>query len=227
MTLNVNELEIISRAIKKRIETIPLNEHGQPTNFGAHHRILKELLFKVETSQNLSQKLKSLLQGIAKTEMMKEIIDFQNLIFKSSDNEVFRIIKSQKTELDNLYLVEGLHNKIQKKQDSIMLMKDYLKTYNSLGILPTSKIYYSISGEKVYKVGIPISTKQLLKIELDENETCYPFNIGVVDKNRNSYMHYGQNELVLQLLNNYSKKNRLTSRMLFIQEILIHNLKTV
>ena len=223
MVLNNKELQIIMRAIQKRIETMPLDKHGQPTNFQAHYNLLKQLLYKIDTSQNLSQKLKSLLQGIAKTEMMKEVEEFQNFVYRSSDVELFHIVKSHKTELDNLYLIEDLYNKIHGKQDAIKLTKDYLITFNILCNLPESKIYYSTSGDKIYKIGIPISSKQLVKIELDDDKTC---SMDELQKNKNSYMHFGQKELLLQLLNNYSVKHSLTSRMLFVQDILTHNLKT-
>ena len=93
-----------------------------------------------------------------------------------------------------------------------------------LNSLPYSKVAYSILHGKIYKVGIPLDSKYLIKIELDNNEKCRPFNICEISKSKNSFMHTGSHKLVLDLFDKYGKEQSLTKRMLFVQEVLKINL---
>ena len=111
-------------------------------------------------------------------------------------------------------------NKLLPKDKKEALLEDYLKPYNELKKLPYEKSFYSISGEKIYKIGIPIDQNKLINIELDVNYKIFPFSKNDILNWKRMFMFIAKNEDILNLFETYSKENKLTERMKFAIEVL-------
>ncbi|TDS52421.1 hypothetical protein [Myroides indicus] len=218
MEFTTIEMELLFKGIEKRMSTIDDfgNRLKEETK---HYKDLLELSKRLKNQEKLSTTLRSIIKGITKSELMKTVEDFQKNIYNSDDLELLCIAKLEKKQLEELYTVELLYNKVHPKKEHKSLTKNYLYPYYSLNEKPYSKMYYSISGEKVYKVGIPINQQYLLKINLDSNEKC-TFEIDKISEGKRIYMYIGTNEEVLKLLERYEQKYLLSNRMLFIKAVL-------
>lgn len=223
MQFTNEEIDILKICILQRIEILSTDQNDEFIMRNKHYKDLLNLITNLENNLRLPQNQQSILRGIAKDELFKPINEIHKKIDNSNDIELLHLT-TQSNELDYLFLVENLYNKIHKKIDAIVLTKDALKPFFLLNSLPYSKVAYSILHGKIYKVGIPLDSKYLIKIELDNNEKCRPFNICEISKSKNSFMHTGSHKLVLDLFDKYGKEQSLTKRMLFVQEVLKINL---
>ena len=223
MQFTNEEIEILKTCIQQRIESLSKAQNDEFIANDKHYKVLLNLISNLENNLRLPQNQQSILRGIAKDEMFKPIDKIHKKIENCNDIELLHLT-TQSNELDYLFLVESLYNKIHKKIGAIKLSKDTLEPFYLLNSLPYSKVAYSILHGKVYKIGIPIDSKYLIAIELDSNEKCIPFNICEISKSKNSFMHIGSHKVVLNLFDEYDKEQPLTRRMLFVQEILKINL---
>lgn len=223
MQFTNEEIEILKTCIQQRITTLSKEQNDEFIANNKHYKALLNLISNLENNLRILQNQQLILRGIAKDEMFKPIDKIYKKIDNSNDIELLHLT-TQSNELDYLFLVENLYNKIHKKIEAIKLSKDTLKPFYLLNSLPYSKVAYSILHGKVYKIGIPIDSKYLITIELDSNEKCIPFNICEISKTKNGFMHTGSHKLVLDLFDEYNKEQPLTRRMLFVQEVLKTNL---
>ena len=185
-----------------------------------HYQQVKSLIGKLNFNETISGIYKSILTGIIREKYYYEVEQRKEFYYNKTDLEILRINEKEKAEIEFITEIEVLLNKLLPKVKKEALLGDYLKPYNELKNLPFEKSFYSISGEKIYKIGIPIDKKNLINIELDVNYKIFPFS-----KNNNlnwkrMFMFMAKNDEIINLFKLYSKENKLTERMEFAIEVL-------
>ncbi len=87
--------------------------------------------------------------------------------------------------------------------------------------LPYNKIWYSISDDKVYKVGIPIGKNKFIGIRLSPNYSILDYQLM---NSINSYTSMGTIRDVYNLITKFEKNTQLTKRMIFLKDVLRKNI---
>jgi hypothetical protein len=185
-----------------------------------HYQKVKSLITKINFSESISGIYKSILTGIVREKYYYEVEERKEFYYNKTDLEILKINEKEKSEIEFITEIEVLLNKILPKDKREALLEDYLKPYNELKKLPYEKSFYSISGEKIYKIGIPIDEKKLINIELDVDYKIFPFSKNEILNWKRMFMFIGKNDDIINLFKHYSKENKLTERMKFAIEVL-------
>ena len=185
-----------------------------------HYQKIKSLISKITFTETISGSYKSILTGIVREKYYYEVEERKEFYYKKTDLEILKINHEEEVEIDFITEIEILLNKLLPKDKKEALLEDYLKPYNELKKLPYEKSFYSLSGEKIYKIGIPIDQNKLINIELDVNYKIFPFSKNDILNWKRMFMFIAKNEDILNLFDTYSKENKLTERMKFAIEVL-------
>ncbi len=175
---------------------------------------------KVKFDKPLIGLHRSILTGIVRENYYNEIEKRKDFYYSKSDLEILNLSKKEEQEIEVITEIEILLNKLLPKDKKEILLGNYLKPYSELKKLSYEKSFYSISGEKIYKIGIPIDKKYLINIELDHDNKIFSFSKNEILNWKKMFMFIGTNEDIVNLINEYGQKNRLTERMVFVREIL-------
>ena len=185
-----------------------------------HYQKVKSLIGKINYTETISGIYKSILTGIVREKYYYEVEERKEFYYNKTDLEILRINEKEKSEIEFITEIEILLNKLLPKDKKEALLGDYLKPYNELKKLPYEKSFYSISGEKIYKIGIPIDEKKLINIELDVDYKIFPFSKNEILNWKRMFMFMGKNDDIINLLEHYGKENKLTERMKFAIQVL-------
>jgi len=171
---------------------------------------------------NYKEKELSLLRGIANEYIYYPLQEKISSLNELSNIELFKLSKNQISAFEEVDKQISFYNKFFSKKDkkelTISILEPYLRLKNIFGY----KCYYSISDDKIYKVGIPTGGKKYISIELDSNEKITTFDIYDYnfENQQNSFMKTVTTRELLEIVVKQESNNQLTERQLFIKEIL-------
>lgn len=219
MRFTEEETSILINLVDKRIQDT-LNEFEE-SEF-KNNKIYKDALIvkqKIQTDEKFTARQRSILKGIVNEYLTFGLKDIPNSVFEKTDVELLNLTEREYEDVELLDTIEKLYNKTHGNKGKIILTKDYFKDLLEIRRSNFTKVFYSNSFNKVYKIGIPINSTRVLYLDLDSNEHCL-FNETTINQAPYSFEHFKQNQIVLELLIDYEKEYPLSNRMNFIKEIL-------
>jgi len=194
--------------------------HENELLYDKHYQKVKFIIDRIKFNEPILGIYKSILTGIVRENYYYEVEDRKEFYFNKSDLEILNISEKEDSEIEVITEIEVLLNKLLPRDKKEALLGDYLKPYKELKKLPFEKSFYSLSGEKIYKIGIPIDKKYLINIELDHDYKMFPFSKNEILNWKRMFLSMGTNKDIVNLFNDYGKENKLTTRMEFVREIL-------
>lgn len=221
MKFTEKEKKYLITAIESRMDIMRKEiSNEKELHSNKHYQKVKSLITKINFTETILGIYKSILTGIVREKYYYEVEERKEFYYNKTDLEILKINEKEKSEIEFITEIEALLNKILPKDKREALLEDYLKPYNELKKLPYEKSFYSISGEKIYKIGIPIDEKKLINIELDVDYKIFPFSKNEILNWKRMFMFIGKNDDIINLFKHYSKENKLTERMKFAIEVL-------
>ncbi|MEY4834714.1 MAG: hypothetical protein RI980_829 [Bacteroidota bacterium] len=221
MKFTEKEKKYLISAIESRMDIMrKVINNEKELHSNKHYQKVKSLIAKINFTESISGIYKSILTGIVREKYYYEVEERKEFYYNKTDLEILKINEKEKSEIEFITEIQVLLNKILPKDKREVLLEEYLKPYNELKKLPYEKSFYSISGEKIYKIGIQIDEKKLINIELDVNYKIFPFSKNEILNWKRMFMFTGKNDDIINLFKHYSKENKLTERMKFALEVL-------
>ncbi len=220
MKFTEKEKKYLISAIESRMDIMrKVINNEKELHSNKHYQKVKSLIAKINLTKSISGNFKSILTGIVREKYYYEVEERKEFYYNKTDLEILKINEKEKSEIEFITEIEVLLNKILTKDKREVLLEEYLKPYNELKKLPYEKSFYSISGEKIYKIGIQIDEKKLINIELDVDYKIFPFSKNEILNWKRMFMFTGKNDDIINLFKHYSKENKLTERMKFALEV--------
>lgn len=221
MKFTEKEKKYLISAIESRMDIMRKEINNEKElHSNKHYQKVKSLIAKINFTESISGIYKSILTGIVREKYYYEVEERKEFYYNKTDLEILKINEKEKSEIEFITEIEVLLNKIFPKDKREALLEEYLKPYNEIKKLPYEESYYSISGDKIYKIGIPIDKKKIINIELDVDYKIFPFSKNEILNWKRMFMFIGKNDDIINLFKYYSKENKLTERMKFALEVL-------
>jgi hypothetical protein len=187
-----------------------------------YYQKYKSIIDKINLNEPILNNYKSILRGIVR-EKYNEVENKKEIYYNKSDLEILNLSENEIIEIEYITEIEVLFNKFLQKDKKENLLGDYLKPYYELKKLPFNESYYSLSGDKIYKIGIPVDKKYLIKFKLSSDDKIFPFDKFEILRQKENFKFKSTNKEIVNLLDEYEKNNTLTQRMIFVKNLL--NLK--
>lgn len=232
-TIKINdEIEAdLLKAIEKRIATLYEKDENGKYLFMSEKQLKRYNILKEHLNFGcfyLKKADRALMMGIIYEHFIapnKERINyFHSMLFV----DILRIDESVQKEINFLNLMTQLHNDLGEKKDKISLIHSEYDSYFELIYFIQGKIYYSFDSHNennIYKIGMPISKKEYVRLELadydDDNFTNLNSKINKIDKSDMGFMKIGSRSEVIKRFVDSENENTSTKRREFVKELLI------